>query len=495
MARAAARAAARPRRARRRATGRTCSPPGGSSSSGSPSRAPCVLVFEDMQWAEPGLLDFVEHLLEWSRSLPLFVLALARPELPSAGAWPARRATRRRSASSRSAARRWMRCSTVSCRACPASCAREILARAEGVPLYAVETVRMLLDRGLLAREGDAYRPTGPIEELEVPETLHALLAARLDGLTPEERRARPGRVRARQDLHEAGRRRALAAATRPRSSRSCSALVRKEVLTLQADPRSPERGQFGFLQDLLKRVAYETLSKARPQGAPPGGRAAPRDGLGGRAGDRRGGRRPLPRGVPPAARMPTTPPRSRHRRGTRSPAPASAQRRWPRPSRPPASSRRPPSSPTTRSRRRGCATGPDAPPTAAETWRRRGASWSARTSSTQAAGRHARSGARPGHAREHRVAAAPVRAGAGAAPGRLRRARRGRAGRGVRRGRGGARRGSVLHGRPRGGPAHGRRRARRRRAALAAGDALPGAEHGRPDRRRRRAAGSRATR
>ena len=47
----------------------------------------------------------------------------------------------------------------------------------------------MLLDRGLLAREGDVYRPTGPIEALDVPETLHALVAARLDGLDPEERR------------------------------------------------------------------------------------------------------------------------------------------------------------------------------------------------------------------------------------------------------------------------------------------------------------------
>ncbi len=40
------------------------------------------------------------------------------------------------------------------------------------------------------------------------------------------------------------------------------SSLVRKEILTVQADPRSPERGQYGFLQDLLKTVAYETLSK-----------------------------------------------------------------------------------------------------------------------------------------------------------------------------------------------------------------------------------------
>ena len=47
---------------------------------------------------------------------------------------------------------------------------------------------RRLLDRGLLVREENEYRPAGPIEALEVPETLHALIAARLDGLTPGER-------------------------------------------------------------------------------------------------------------------------------------------------------------------------------------------------------------------------------------------------------------------------------------------------------------------
>ena len=57
------------------------------------------------------------------------------------------------------------------------------------MPLYAIETVRMLLDRGHLVREGSVYRPTGPVETLEVPETLHALIAARLDGLSDDERR------------------------------------------------------------------------------------------------------------------------------------------------------------------------------------------------------------------------------------------------------------------------------------------------------------------
>src|SRR5260221_12699541 len=71
----------------------------------------------------------------------------------------------------------------------PAELRTQILARSEGVPLYAVETVRMLLDRGALVQEGAVYRPAGTIETLEVPETLHALIAARLDGLSAEERR------------------------------------------------------------------------------------------------------------------------------------------------------------------------------------------------------------------------------------------------------------------------------------------------------------------
>ena len=66
---------------------------------------------------------------------------------------------------------------------------RQVLDRAEGVPLYAVETVRMLLDRGLLEQHAGDYTGNRPVEALEVPETLHALVAARLDGLARSERR------------------------------------------------------------------------------------------------------------------------------------------------------------------------------------------------------------------------------------------------------------------------------------------------------------------
>ena len=139
----------------------------------------------------------------------------------------------------------------------------QILARAEGVPLYAVETVRMLLDRGLLAREGDVYRPTG--RDRGARRARDAARARRRPArrARPGGAAAAPGRLRARQVVHEGGAGGALRAARRGRSSRCSPSLVRKEVLSVQADPRSPERGQYSFLQDLLKRVAYETLAKA----------------------------------------------------------------------------------------------------------------------------------------------------------------------------------------------------------------------------------------
>ncbi len=223
---------------------------------------PTVLAFEDMQWADTSLLDFVEYLLDWSRSSPIFVVTLARPELlerrPTWGAG-------HRNFSSiyleplPASAMEELLAGLVP--GLPATLREQILARAEGVPLYAVETVRMLLDRGLLVQEGLVYRPVGEIGSLEVPETLHALIAARLDGLSPEERRLLQDGAVLGKTFTRAGLA-ALSGLAEGELEPLLSLLVRKEVLGVQADPRSPEHGQYGFLQDLVRHVAYETLSK-----------------------------------------------------------------------------------------------------------------------------------------------------------------------------------------------------------------------------------------
>jgi predicted ATPase/class 3 adenylate cyclase len=226
-------------------------------------RSPVLLVFEDLQWADAALLDFVEHLLEWSHAHPLFVLALARPELaqrrPGFGA-TGRNATTLSLEPLSPAAMEELLDGFVP--GLPNDLRARILERAEGVPLYAVETVRMLLDRGLLAREGGVYRPTGAIEALEVPETLHALVAARLDGLEPAERRVLQDAAVLGKSFTKPGLA-ALSGLGGEELEALLAALVRKEVLSVQADPRSPERGQYAFLQDLLKQIAYETLARA----------------------------------------------------------------------------------------------------------------------------------------------------------------------------------------------------------------------------------------
>ncbi|MGZ4398740.1 MAG: ATP-binding protein, partial [Gaiellaceae bacterium] len=223
---------------------------------------PTVLAFEDMQWADESLLDFVEYLLDWSRNSPLYVITLARPEL--ADRRPTWGAGQRNFASLyleplSAAAMEELLAGLVP--GLPARLREQVLARAEGVPLYAVETVRMLLDRGLLVQDGPVYRPVGAIDELEVPETLHALIAARLDGLSGEERRLLQDAAVLGKTFTQAAAA-ALSGLAGSQLDSLLAGLVRKEVLGLQADPRSPEHGQYGFLQDLVRHVAYETLSK-----------------------------------------------------------------------------------------------------------------------------------------------------------------------------------------------------------------------------------------
>jgi class 3 adenylate cyclase/predicted ATPase len=223
---------------------------------------PTVLAFEDMQWADASLLDFVEYLLEWSRNHPVFVITLARPELidrrPTWGAGHRNFTSLYLEALSEQAMEQLL---SGLVPGLPARLRDQILERAEGVPLYAVETVRMLLDRGLLAEEGSAYSVVGEVGELEVPETLHALVAARLDGLLPDERRLLQDAAVLGKTFTPA----ALAVLTGTDLAQLeplLAGLVRKEVLGLQSDPRSPEHGQYGFLQDIIRRVAYETLPK-----------------------------------------------------------------------------------------------------------------------------------------------------------------------------------------------------------------------------------------
>jgi class 3 adenylate cyclase/tetratricopeptide (TPR) repeat protein len=223
-----------------------------------------ALVFEDLHWADSGLVAFVEHLLDWSRDLPMFVLALARPELAERhpGFLNAARSatTLTLDPLSDESMDELLRGLVPGL---PDDARTTIRSRADGIPLYAVETVRMLLDRGLLEAAGNQYLMTGPLDSLEVPETLHALIAARLDGLQLEERRLLEGAAVLGKTFTAEGLA-ALGDLDKDAVGPVLASLSRKELLAIDTDPRSPERGHYGFVQALVQRIAYETL--ARPE-------------------------------------------------------------------------------------------------------------------------------------------------------------------------------------------------------------------------------------
>ncbi len=220
-----------------------------------------VLVFEDLHWADAGLLDFIEHLLAWARSAPIYIITLARPELlekrPTWGAGQ-RNFTNLSLEPLPDEVIRAILDSLVP--GIPDAVAGQITARAEGIPLYAVETVRMLLQDGRLEASNGSLRLVGDISTLAVPSTLQALIAARLDALDAGDRAL----VQQASVLGQTFTGPALAAISGVHEGLEdrLFSLVRRELLTLDADPRSPERGQYGFVQALVRDVAYNTLAK-----------------------------------------------------------------------------------------------------------------------------------------------------------------------------------------------------------------------------------------
>ncbi len=222
---------------------------------------PVVLLVEDAQYADSGLLDFLDHLIDWVRDLPVYVLVFARPELGEVR--PGFGTGRNRSTLTLDPldAGSMDRLVEALVPGMPPAARAKIAGQAQGVPLFAVETVRSLIDRDIVRPAEGVYRLAGDIGELAVPDSLHALLAARLDSLDPQVRRL----VADAAVLGSTFPAEALVAVSGRDEDvvrAALADLVRREVLSVSADPLSPERGSYQFAQNMLRQVAYDTLSR-----------------------------------------------------------------------------------------------------------------------------------------------------------------------------------------------------------------------------------------
>ena len=231
---------------------------------------PVTLVIDDAQHADDGLLQFVEHLLDVA-SFPCFVFLLTRPGLleqhPTL-------ATNRRSTVSHLAA---LKDSDVAVlldglvAGLPESVRDSLVDRSEGVPLFAVETVRSLIDRDLVVPRGGQYVLADPdtldLDSIGAPASLHALIAARLDAMAPDERRLVDlasvlGNAFSREQITELARDLSAFADVDATIETALTGLVRLQILTQSSSRISADFGQYQFVQTVVRQVAYTTLSR-----------------------------------------------------------------------------------------------------------------------------------------------------------------------------------------------------------------------------------------
>jgi class 3 adenylate cyclase/tetratricopeptide (TPR) repeat protein len=205
---------------------------------------PLVLVFEDIQWADDGLLDFIEHLADWVKGVPMLILCTARLELlerrPAWGGGKLNAATVALSPLSDEDTARLIAALSDQ-PLLPAEAQTALLERAGGNPLYAEQYVRMMVERGTA-------------HDLPLPESVQGIIAARLDALPREEKALL-------QDAAVIGK--VFWLGSLEASERQLHSLQQKEFV--QRARRSSVEGQteFAFKHLLVRDVAYAQIPRS----------------------------------------------------------------------------------------------------------------------------------------------------------------------------------------------------------------------------------------
>ncbi len=213
-------------------------------------RSPLVLVFEDIHWADENLLDFLDHLIDWSSGVPLLVVCTARPELLArrqswGGGKPNALTVSLSPLSDDDTAR--LLGELLERSVLPAETQAELLARAGGNPLYAEEYARTLRERGR-------------IEHL--PESVQGMIAARLDLLEPDQKSIV-------QDAAVIGKTFWLGALERLTSRERASlerllhSLERAEFVRRERSSSIADEPQYSFRHLLVRDVAYGGIPRA----------------------------------------------------------------------------------------------------------------------------------------------------------------------------------------------------------------------------------------
>src|SRR2546430_1644659 len=225
---------------------------------------PIVLVFEDLHWADDGLLDFVDYLADWASGVALLIVGTARPELLSrrpgwgGGKRNASTVTVSALAPDETAA---LLAALLDQVLLPAEVQAAVLKRTEGNPLFAEEYVRLLQDRGFLVQTGGGWQ-LEEREQLPLPETVQGMIAARLDSLEAVDKEL----VQNAAVLGQVFWTGALATLTDREPflvEEQLHGLERKEFVRRERRSGVAGETQYAFLHLLLRDVAYSQIPRS----------------------------------------------------------------------------------------------------------------------------------------------------------------------------------------------------------------------------------------
>ncbi len=214
--------------------------------------APLVLVFEDIHWADEGLLDFIDHLVEWAADVSMLVVCLARPELlerrPGWGGGKLNSLTLALSPLGDADSARLIS-SLLDRAVLPAETQRTLLERAGGNPLYAEQYARLFVERG-------------SAEGLPLPENVQGIIAARLDGLAADEKAALQDAA-VLGKVFWAGALAALTGSDGRDLQRILHSLERKEFVRRERQPSIAGETELAFRHVLVRDVAYGQIPRS----------------------------------------------------------------------------------------------------------------------------------------------------------------------------------------------------------------------------------------
>jgi class 3 adenylate cyclase/tetratricopeptide (TPR) repeat protein len=229
------------------------------------ARRPIVAVFDDIHWGEPTFLDLLEYLTDWIGGAPVLLVCQARPELldvrPGWHSAKEKASVITLQPLSGAQTETLIRGLVAGADLPPAARAR-IAALAEGNPLFVEETLRMLVDHGVLQSRDGRWTVSGDLSTIAIPPTIHALLTARLDRLEPEQRTITERASVVGRSFWWGAVSELTPAEIRPRVGACLQSLVRKELIR---PDRSEIHGEdaFRFTHILVRDAAYRGVPKA----------------------------------------------------------------------------------------------------------------------------------------------------------------------------------------------------------------------------------------